>query len=63
MWIPNDEKYNILMPYDELFYNTKIHKQMKKIIKQIYLNKRITYKLNNSIHKVIRCKDSNYNLI
>ena len=62
LWIPQDEKKIISIPYDESLKHNDVDKQMINTLKYNYPHKRIIYKLNNSIQKVIRCKDANYDL-
>ena len=60
LWIPEEEKSIIKMPYDKLINDTS--KCIKNIYKKQNPNKRIVHKLNDSIQKVIRCKGANYKL-
>ena len=60
LWIPDDEKHFIFTPYDKLINDMKRQKYIKIFLKQKYPNKHIVYKLNDSIQKVIRCKNANY---
>ena len=57
-WIPYDEREYLSIIYDrKLLYNIKL---LKSYFNKVHPNKRLIYKLNNSIQKLIRCKDAQY---
>ena len=62
IWIPPEEKSIITIPYDTILYNMNRYNLIKQIIQKEHPNQRIVFKLNDSIQKVIRCKDANYDL-
>ena len=57
-------KNNISILYDKILdkYNNNQNRLFKHF-KQKYPNKWITYKLNDSVQKVVRCKDATYKII
>ena len=57
-WIPSDEKRYIPILFDKTLSNSQYN--LKKYLKYKHPQKRIIYKLNNSIQKIIRSKDANY---
>ena len=50
------------MPSDEII-DMNTQKDINKSSKDEYPNERITFKLNNSMQKVIRCKSTNWDEI
>ena len=62
-WIPGDEKRYISIIYDKILVNNQIQNTFKHHFKKLYPKKRIVPKLNNSIHKLIRCKDAQYDAL
>ena len=59
-WIPNNERKYVPILYDKtLASNTSYHK-IKKHVHHKHPHIRIIPKLNNSIQKIIRCKDAKY---
>ena len=57
-----DEKHRISLIYDQLLIDKSIQKQMKNHLQHKYPRKRIGFKMNNSIQKILRSKDSKYNI-
>ena len=62
-WVPGDEKGYISIIYDKMLVNNQIHNAFKQHFKKLYPKKRIVHKLNNSIQKLIRCKDAQYDAL
>ena len=58
LWIPDNEKGYIPILYDKILANSQY--ALKQYLHLIYPYKKIVYKLNNSIQKMIRTKDANY---
>ncbi len=58
IYIPLRNKNCVQIPYDPRIN----YQQLKTNINKIYPRNRIVYKLNDSIQKIIRCKDANYDL-
>ena len=63
IWIPDEDKRYIVMLYDNMLINDPNYQHLKQYIHNLHPNKRIVYKLNNSIHKIIRCKDAQYSIL
>ena len=62
MHLYGEDKNYISILYDDTLANNSIQFHLKQYLKYKYPNKRIIFKLNNSIQKLIRCKDNNYQL-
>ena len=63
IWIPDDEKRYIQIIHDEILASNNNQYNLKNYLNQTYPNKRIVCKLNNSIQKLIRCKDAQYDAL
>ena len=63
MWVPGEEKGYISILYDNILQNNPIHRSIKQYIRMTHPNKKIVYTLNDSIQKIIRCKDAKYNAL
>ena len=51
------------MLYDQTLESNQLQQNLKQYLRNKYPHKRIVYKLNNSIQKLIRCKDAQYDAL
>ena len=63
IWVPNEEKGYISILYDDILQNNPIHHSIKQYIRMTHPKKKIVYILNDSIQKIIRCKDAQYDAL